>query len=120
MAVTPRSNVSPLKSEGFYSFLVTIPDDDFCSWASPTVVGNAIISSNDPAAHGLAWYRGTASAKLGGPATFLCVNTALTGTTGTDGNLTFGSNGSLNYLENRSGGQLTFIITMISYQNTFE
>lgn len=121
MAVTPvLPNLQPLKSKGFYSFVVTIPDDDFCSWTPTGSFGHVFISSNGTSGHGIAMFYATGSVKVAGPATFVCVNTSLNGTTGVDTNLTFGSAAGVLYLENRLGASSKLTVTVFAAEDALE
>jgi hypothetical protein len=104
----------PMKANGFYSFVVTIPDDDFYSFSFKGTCGHIFIATNSSSHQGMFWFRGTAQSKYSGAATTVGVNTSLNGTTGSDGNTTFGTASSVLYIENRSGGALEYVVTMLT------
>lgn len=98
------------------SFKVTIADDAVYSWTPLETNQFVFVTAPSVSAYGQAWVRTTsspASAKIAGPATFATMNSALTGTTGTDGNVTLGAQNGALYLENRSGGSLQFSVGQI-------
>ena len=103
----------PVKSNAFYSFVVTIPDDDVFSWTPPSQYGQIFISSTSVNGHGLAWFRNNLTSKYAGAGNFTCVSTALTGTTGTDGHMTLGVSLGVLYLENRLGNSQEFTVTVV-------
>lgn len=110
----------------FYSQRANIADDGVFSFAVPTtdktvnlhITPAAVPAAGNPA--GSVWLRATGSPSVG-PNTQLSHTAnvdlgtgALTGTTGTDGNLTIhsASDGKI-YVENRTGVARTFIFTML-------
>ena len=114
---SPQSTVddSHLAARQFY--VVTL-DDDTVSTIVPSAArtGHILVTGEDNTTHIMGWYCATsspASSKYMGSATTDIVNTALTGTTGTDGNITIGVQDNLIYLENRNGVTNTFKITFI-------
>lgn len=83
---------------------------------SPSLGGHILVTGDGTATHMMGWYRATSSpvsSKYAGAATTAMVNAALTGTTGTDGNVTIGVQNNLIYLESRNGSTNTFKITFI-------
>jgi len=108
------SPVLPIKSQGFYSFTVTIDNDTAYSWTPPVSYGHVLVSSSSVNGHGMSWFRSSSTAKLGGSINFDCVNTALTGTTGIITHVTLGVSGGTLYLENRAGSVLELTVTLFS------
>ena len=110
----------PVKANGFYSFVVTIPDDDVFSWTPQGTYGHVFVGTTSLNGHGLAWYRSSATAKYTGATNFVCVSTELTGTTGVDGQCTLGVASGVLYLENRLGASNTFTITVMTANSLYE
>jgi hypothetical protein len=78
--------------------------------------GFILVTGDGIASQLMGWYRATASpasSKYAGAATAVMVNTVLTGTTGTAGNITIGVQNNLIYIENRNGSTNTFKVTFI-------
>ena len=118
--VTP-SVTEPIKAQGFYSFVVSIPDDDFYSFPIVGTCGHIMIASDATAAHGMFWWRGTAQTKYAGSATTVGLNSVLNGTTGVDGNFTFGVASNVLYLENRtSANPLRVVVTLFTQNALYE
>jgi len=104
--------------QGKKTVSVVITDDGFATIVPPAELdpGFILISGSGTTKHMMAWYRATtspASSKYAGAAATVIVNTALTGTTGTDGNITVGVQNNLIYIENRGGSSDTFLITFL-------
>lgn len=104
--------------KGRKTYKVAIADDSFTTIVPPADLdpGFLMLSGGGISKHMMAWYRATsspASSKYAGAATTAIVNTALTGTTGTDGNITVGIQEDLIYIENRGGSSDTFIVTFL-------
>ena len=97
------------------SFQVTLNDDEAIYFAPRRSDGHVFISMQGTAYYGHAWMRTStaASVKVSGGASFAVTNAILTGTTGTDGNVTLGAQPGLLYLENRSGNSQTISITQL-------
>jgi hypothetical protein len=114
------SPTSAVKANGFYSFVVTIPDDDVYEFTPVGTCGHIFIASLAASHQGLFWWRGSLQSKYAGAANTVGLNSALTGTTGTDGNTTLGASGGKLYIENRSGGALEYVITLITENSLFE
>ena len=112
--------VSPIKANGFYSFVITVPNNDVYSFSPKGTCGHIFISSVGAAHHGLFWWRGSAQNKYSGAATTVGLNSVLTGTTGTVGNTTFGTSGGVLYIENRSGAAAEYIVTLITENSAYE
>lgn len=110
----------PVKANGFYSFVVTIPDDDFYSFSPKGTCGHIFLATTSSAHQGLFWWRGSAQSKYSGAANTVGVNTALTGTTGVDGNTTLGTASNILYIENRSGGPLEYVVTLVTENSVYE
>ena len=104
--------------QGRKTYSVIIADDGFTTITPPSDLdpGFILISGSGTTKHMMAWYRATstpASSKYAGAAATVIVNTPLTGTTGTDGNITVGVQNDLIYIENRGGSSDTFLITFL-------
>ena len=97
------------------SFQVTLNDDVAISFAPRRSDGHVLVSMQGSEYYGHAWMRTStaASVKVSGGSSFAVTNAALTGTTGTDGNVTLGAQPGLLYLENRSGNSQTISITQL-------
>lgn len=105
---------TPLKAQGYYSFKVTITDDGVYSWAIPGTSGFLFVSTNSVTFYGsMSWVRGSAAIKMSGATAYAALSSALTGTTGTVGNITIGAAANMLYLENRSGASRTFTVTLL-------
>jgi hypothetical protein len=99
------------------SFTVSLTDDTAMSWAAINTSGHLFVTMPSVSYYGQAWMRATATpaaAKIAGAANFAAVATALTGTTGTDGNVTVGATNSTFYLENRSGSTQQITVTVLA------
>jgi hypothetical protein len=118
----PTSQVNPLRirkganwvSLGADTQTVVIADDTVFTFVPNRSSGFLFVTLPSVTHYGQAWFRATSSpvgAKSAGGANFLVVSTALTGTTGTDGNVTLGVQNNLLYVENRSGGSQTVTVT---------
>jgi len=110
----------PIKANGFYSFVVTINDDDVYSFTPKGTCGHIFLATTASNHQGLFWWRGSAQSKYSGAATTVGLNSELTGTTGTDGNTTLGASGNVLYIENRSGGTLEYIVTLLTENASYE
>lgn len=110
--------IEPVKAQGFYSFTVTIPDDDVYSFTPAGSNGHLFVSRDSVNHQGIIWYRASASNpgtnKLAGGPNLDVSTSALTGTTGVDGNTTVSTNGGLIYIENRTNGSGVYTITLIT------
>jgi hypothetical protein len=100
------------------TYSIVVADDSFTTIVPPSDLdpGFLMIAGSGTTKHMMAWYRASsspASSKYAGAAATVIVNTALTGTTGTDGNITVGVQEDLIYIENRGGSSDTFIITFL-------
>lgn len=95
----------------------SIADDSFVAFDPPASdTGFILITGDGVQTNVMAWYRATsspASLKYFGAAQTAIVNTALNGTTGTDGNVTIGVQNGKIYLENRNGAKNNFKITFV-------
>lgn len=110
----------PIKANGFYSFVVTIDNNDVFSFTPKGTCGHVLIASVATTHHGMFWWRGSAQVKYFGAVTTVGLNSALIGTTGTVGDTTLGvSNGTL-YLENRSGGAIEYVVTLMTENAVYE
>lgn len=99
------------------SFTVSLTDDTAMSWAAINSSGHLFVTMPSTAYYGQAWMRATsapAAAKIAGAANFAAVSTALTGTTGADGNVTVGATNGTFYLENRSGSTQQITVTALA------
>lgn len=113
--------LSPMKAQGHYSFKVSIPDDDVYSWAFPGTSGFLFVSTNSVSLYGsMSWVRGSSTVKVSGAAAYAALASALTGTTGVDGNITVGAASSVLYLENRSGAVQVFTVTLLCDNSSVE
>ncbi|QYJ23441.1 hypothetical protein KYT87_09560 [Achromobacter sp. ES-001] len=98
------------------SFTMTIADDTAISWTPPRAHQHVFVSLASNSQYGQAWVRQTPTpnaVKVSGGAAFATLASALSGTTGTDGNVTLGASGGLMYLENRSGNSQSFTVTQL-------
>lgn len=110
--------IDPVKAQGFYSFVATIPNNDVYVFTAPASIGHILVASGDNGGHAMAWYRQSVASPsivdyfLGANA---AVSTSpLNGTTGTVGDLTISSNGGFIYIENRLGGESNITVTLIT------
>jgi len=110
----------PIKANGFYSFVVTIPDDDVFSFTPKGTCGHIFIATLQTNHHGCFWWRGSAQAKSFGGTLLNGLNSVLTGTTGVDGQSTFGASGGVLYIENRHGTSVEYVVTLITENNPYE
>ena len=114
---SPQSDIADSQRVVAQSYTVTIADDAVSIIMPPAEgTGHILVTGEDNTAHLMGWYCATSSpesSKYMGSATTDMVNTELTGTTGTDGNITIGVQDNLIYLENRNGATSTFKITFI-------
>jgi len=110
----------PVKANGFYSFVVTIPDDDVFSFTPAGTCGHIFIATVGTSHNGFFWWRGSAQSKYSGAAATVGLTSVLTGTTGVDGNTTFGVDSGVLYVENRSGASLEYVITLLTENSTYE
>lgn len=110
----------PVKANGFYSFVITIQDDDFYSFSPKGTCGFAFISTVALAHYGGFYFRSSATVKVFGAATTVAGTGVLTGTTGTDGNTTVSATGGAIYIENRSGGPLEYVVTLVTENSAYE
>ena len=110
------------KSDGVWrsnpkTYSVLIANDAFAIVTPPKRdVGFIMVTGGGTATHIMGWYRATsvpAGTKYAGSLTTDMVNTALTGTTGTDGNVTIGVQNNQIYIENREGVTNTFKVTFL-------
>jgi hypothetical protein len=116
---TPATT-DPLKANGFYSFIVTIPDDDVYSFTPKGPHGHIIVSTITLNHNGIFWYRSSAQSKIAGGSATLGLSTPLTGTTGVDGNTTVGASSNVLYIENRSGTAQEYTVTLITSNYNYE
>jgi len=101
-------------------YQLTIPDDGVATIVPPMNFGGSpgflAITGSSASHQMLLWFRSSATpagSKYAGAATSVVVSTALTGTTGTAGNLTVGIQSGLIYVENRSGTLGTFSLSFL-------
>lgn len=113
-------NMEPVLANAFGSYVVTIPDDDVMQLTLPVDWGHVFISSSSTNLHGMFWFRGSLVTKYFGPNAVVAGTGALTGTTGTDGQVTLSCTGNIMYLENRSGGSQKISITLIGVNRAFD
>lgn len=94
-----------------------IADDSFVVLTPPSAsTGFIYVTGDGTQTHLTGWFRATSSpvsSKYSGAAQTAMVNTALTGTSGVDGNVTVGVQNNAIYIENRNGASNTFKITFI-------
>jgi hypothetical protein len=115
----PKS--TPQKAQGYYSFTISINDDDFYLWDFVGTSGFVFVSTNSSVNHGsLNWLRSSAAIKISGASSYDALSVALNGTTGADGKITVSASGSKVYIENRSGGILKFTVTMLCDNGSVE
>ena len=110
----------PIKATGFYSFVVTIPDDDVYSFTPKGTCGQVLLASTGSSHNGMFWFRGSLQTKYAGAATTVGLNSVLTGTTGVDGNTTLGVADNVLYIENRSGAAVEYIVTLFTENSAYE
>lgn len=110
----------PIKANGFYSFVITVPNDDVYSFTSKGTCGHIFISTVASDHNGIFWWRGSAQTKYSGAAKTVGLNSVLTGTTGTVGNTTFGASGGVLYIENRSGAAVEYVVTLVTENAAYE
>jgi hypothetical protein len=110
----------PIKANGFYSFAVTIPDDDVFSFTPKGVCGHVFLATTGIANHGQFWYRSSSVSKYAGATTTVAGTGVLTGTTGVDGNTTVSSSGGVLYIENRGGASIEYIVTLLCANDLYE
>lgn len=110
----------PVKANGFYSFVTTIPDDDVVSVPLKGTCGFMFLATVALAHQGMFWFRGSLASKYLGAATTVAGTGVLTGTTGTDGNTTVSTTGNTLYIENRSGGAQEYVITLMTEHAAYE
>lgn len=99
------------------SYNLSIADDSFAVVTPPVAdTGFVLITGDGTATHIMAWYRATsgpAGSKYAGAANTAVVSTALTGTTGVDGNVTVGIQNNAIYIENRNGSSNAFKVKFL-------
>lgn len=112
-----RTRTDGVWRKGPKTYSVSIANDSFAIITPPAAdVGVIAVSGSGTATHIFGWYRATsspASLKYAGAATAVMVNTALTGTTGTVGNVTIGIQNNAIYIENRNGSTNTFKVSFL-------
>lgn len=102
------------ESPAFGSFAVTLADDESMTMRLPVDFGHVLVADASLTNHGMAWVRGSSASKYFGGANFaVLVNTILTGTTGTDGQVTISTNSNNFYIENRAGASINISITFL-------
>ncbi|WP_405124346.1 hypothetical protein [Pseudomonas alloputida] len=98
------------------SFTISLADDAFFSWTPKKSDMWVLISTGGTTYYGQLWVRTTsspASVKVAGGTNLAVMNSALSGTTGVDGNITVGVQSGTLYIENRAGNNQTITITQL-------
>lgn len=114
ITIESNTRVGGNESPAFGSFAVTLADDESATMKLPVDFGHVLVAENSLNTHGLAWMRASAATKYFGGANFTALsNTILTGTTGTDGQLTVSSNAGNFYIENRVGAAVNLSVTFL-------
>lgn len=96
------------------SFQITLAAEAATSWTPKRSDMWLLVSLGNSNCYGQAWVRTTgspASVKVAGGPNFAVVNLALTGVTGTAGNLTVGVQSGTLYIENRTGSTQVITVT---------
>lgn len=101
----------PIRAASYYSFRAVIPDDDVLSWTPDGGVGVVVAACSNNTFSGM-WCYATGGCTVFAGANAEGAATSLAGTTGSDGKLTLGEDAGVLYLENRTGAQRTFIVTV--------
>ncbi len=114
ITISNNTQTDAAEAQAFGSFAFALADDEAGVCKLPIEVGHVFVAESSTLSHGLAWMRGTAAVKYSGGANFIALsNTALAGTTGTDGNLTISSSAGNFYIENRTGVAIKASVTFI-------
>lgn len=110
----------PIKANGFYSFVVTIANDDVYSFSPKGRCGHILLATDSLHHHGLFWWRSAAQSKSVGGQNTVGLDSVLTGTTGANGNTTLGVSGGVLYIENRSGNAREYTVTLFTSNSNYE
>ena len=110
----------PIKANGFYSFVVTIPNDDVYSFKPKGTHGHIFLASDSSYHHGMFWWRTADQSKYAGGPNTVGLRSVLTGTTGTAGNTTLGVSEGVLYIENRSGVTRRYTVTLFVSNSSYE
>jgi hypothetical protein len=112
-----RTRTDNVWRKGAKTYSISIANDAVAIITPPSAdVGFIAVTGSGIATHLFGWYRATsspASSKYAGASTAVMVNTVLTGTTGTAGNVTVGIQNNAIYIENRNGSTNTFKVTFM-------
>jgi hypothetical protein len=119
-ALNSPSFVDPVKAQGFYSFVVTIDDDDVYSFVPKGACGHLLIATTSVDGHGGFWYRNSSIVKQFGAANTVGATGVLSGSTGADGQTAVSVNSGTLYIENRSGAECEYTVTIFAQNSTYE
>lgn len=111
---------SAATASSFSSYNVAIPDDDVATLTLTADFGHVMVAASSSSHHGMCWYRGSLVIKYFGGNKTDVGSTVLTGTTGTDGNMTISAVGNVMYIENRSGSELKIVVTFLGADRAYD
>jgi Right handed beta helix region len=110
--------VPSVSQTGPNTYRVTIPDDEVVEIPIGWVSGQVFLrmfpwsSSTSPRFNGSLRYESSVSVDFGGTTGVTVGATALTGTTGTDGDTTISMSGGIVYIENRSAAEKSYLVSI--------
>ena len=112
-----RTRTNSVWRKGSKTYSLFLLNDTVTTVAPPAAADGFIgVAAGGIATNLFGWYRATASPsslKYSGGANAVMVNTVLTGTTGTVGNITIGIQNNLIYVENRQGSSATVRLSFV-------
>ncbi|MDT0501905.1 MULTISPECIES: hypothetical protein [unclassified Halomonas] len=106
----------PLKAMGFYSFTVSIPNNDFYRFDPPGLKGHLFVASGSQFHHGIFYFIQNNIITISSGGKTDGITGELDGSTGTSGNTTVSvdvTNGGI-YIENRSGDSIRLTVTLLA------